>query len=432
MSPVYLRLNGLLERHGRLFAMFKQKRTIFLSIGGLFLLGVLLYQIPSIKSRVDWRVERITTYVNGIVHPAGPVPTALPETAIVKQETNTPLPTRPVTVAPQITATATPKPLPLQVFLPPPAFEDEKKFPNNCGPATLTMALRAYGWTGDQFDISKVIKPLPDDRNVNPDELVYWVRNYAGWLNAEYRVNGNLALLKQLLAAGFPVMIEETFIFDKPFWPNDDLWAAHYVLVTGYDDSAQTFTVQDAYHGPDQIISYTKLEQDWEPFNHLFLLVYLPDEETQLRDILGADWDPDVNRQNALNDTQAATVSSPNDAFAWFNYGSNLVYFERYEQAVAAYDTARKIGLPQRMFRYQFGPFIADFNTNRLDDLMEITKYTIDLANTYSEESWLWQGWALYRRGDTQGAIAKWRKALSIRPGYVDAINALKFVGVEP
>lgn len=104
--------------------MFKQKRTILLSIGGLFLLGILLYQIPAIKSRVDWRIERITTYMNGVIHPAGPVPTALLETAVVKQETNTPLPTRPATLVPQITATATPAPLPLQVFLPPPAFED--------------------------------------------------------------------------------------------------------------------------------------------------------------------------------------------------------------------------------------------------------------------------------------------------------------------
>jgi tetratricopeptide (TPR) repeat protein len=340
--------------------------------------------------------------------------------------------TQPATPTSLPPATATSVPLPLQVFLPAPAFEDEKKFPNNCGPATLTMALRAYGWTGDQFDISNVIKPIPDDRNVNPDELVYWVRNYAGWLKAEYRVNGNVALLKELLAAGFPVMIEETFKFDEAFWPKDDLWAAHYVLVTGYDDSAQTFTVQDAFHGPDLNISYDTLEEFWEPFNHLYLLIYLPDQEGQLRDLLGPDWDPDVNRQNALSATQAATVSRPNDAFAWFNYGSNLVYFERYTEAVAAYDQAREIGLPQRMFRYQFGPFIADFNTNRLDDLMEITKYTMDLANTYSEEAWLWQGWALYRNGDTNGAIGKWRKALSIRPGYTDAIHALQFVGAQP
>ena len=39
--------------------------------------------------------------------------------------------------------------------------------------------------------------------------------------------------------------------------------------------------------------------------------------------------------------------------FAWFNLGSDLVYFDRYEEAALAYDKARELGLPLRMFRYQ-------------------------------------------------------------------------------
>jgi hypothetical protein len=49
-----------------------------------------------------------------------------------------------------------------------------------------------------------------------------------------------------------------------------------------------------------------------------------------------------------------------------------------------------------------------------------------------SEETWLWHGWALYRKGDGKGAVENWRRALSIRPGYEDAIYALTFVGVTP
>jgi hypothetical protein len=43
------------------------------------------------------------------------------------------------------------------------------------------------------------------------------------------------------------------------------------------------------------------------------------------------------------------------NAFAWFNQGTNLTYFQRYSEAAQAYDTARSIGLPQRLLRYQFG-----------------------------------------------------------------------------
>ena len=68
------------------------------------------------------------------------------------------------------------------------------------------MYLEYYGWTGTQDDIAKVVKPLDADRNVNPDELAYYVRNFAGWLSAEFRVGGDLTLLKRLLAGGFPVI----------------------------------------------------------------------------------------------------------------------------------------------------------------------------------------------------------------------------------
>lgn len=49
-----------------------------------------------------------------------------------------------------------------------------------------------------------------------------------------------------------------------------------------------------------------------------------------------------------------------------------------------------------------------------------------------SEEAWLWRGWALYRKGDTTGAIEDCCKALSMRPGYEDALYMLNFVGATP
>jgi len=83
------------------------------------------------------------------------------------------------------------------------------------------------------------------------------------------------------------------------------------------------------------------------------------------------------------------------------------------------------------MFRYQFGPFIANFHTNRTDDLLALTDYALQRTEM-SEETWLWHGWALYRQGNTNGAVEDWRKALAIRPGYEDALYALNFVGATP
>jgi predicted negative regulator of RcsB-dependent stress response len=43
-----------------------------------------------------------------------------------------------------------------------------------------------------------------------------------------------------------------------------------------------------------------------------------------------------------------------------------------------------------------------------------------------------WNGWALYRKGDTTKAIESWRKALKVHPGHQDALYALNFVGATP
>jgi len=293
------------------------------------------------------------------------------------------------------------------------------------------MYLRYYGWEGDQFSISNVVKPQRDDRNVNVEEMAYFVRNYAGWLNVQYRVGGDLVTLKKLLAAGIPVIIEESFYFEDPYWPNDDLWAAHYNLITGYDDASQTITAQDSFIGANQVIPYETVQDYWHSFNYVYIMVYPPEKEGEVQAILGENWDVDVNRQNALELSQAETLANPEDAFAWFNLGSNLVYFERYIEASEAFDKARELGLPQRMLRYQFSPFFAYFHTGQIDDLLALTKYALQITRN-AEEAFLWHGWALYRQGDSPGAIADFQNALAQNPNYQDAQYALDFVQANP
>jgi peptidase C39-like protein len=408
-----------------------KRNLAFIGIG-IFIFAFLVYQIPAVNTRLEWRYEVAQTYLRNILHPVGAVPTAIPNPTNTAGAATPTIAITPTTVSETaIPPTATLPPIPAQAALPSPAYE--KQTPNNCGPAALSMMLHMFGWTGSQKDISDVIKPVVGDRNVNPEELAYWVRNYAGWLRIEYRVGGDLETIKHLIAAKYPAIIEGTTSLnpDDSGWPDDDLWAAHYLLITGYDDATQTFTVQDTYHGPDQKVAYDKLQSEWEPFNYLYMVVYLPDTENEIKTLLASNWDPDSNRQNSLAASQAATVQNPTDAFAWFNLGSNLVYFERYGEANAAYDQARQLGLPQRMFRYQFGPFIANFQANRNDDLLALTAYALERTDM-SEEAWLWNGWALYRKGDGQKAVESWRKALKVHPGYQDALYALQFVGSTP
>jgi tetratricopeptide (TPR) repeat protein len=408
-------------------------KTITFLVLALVILTFAALQYPPIHQRVALRLDLALTYLRGVIYPAGPVPTPhanFTDTPLPPTGTPTIQPSPTITQpGPTATPQPTPTPIPASISLEPPPWE--KQDMNNCGPASLALYLRYYGWEGDQFSISELLKPKREDRNVNVEELVYYVRTRAGWLNAEFRVGGDLGLLKQLVAAGMPVLIEESFVIDAPYWPNDDLWAAHYFLVTGYDDASQTFTGQDSYHGPDQVISYDALDEQWKIFNRVYIMVYPPAQEETVKAILGEQWDVRTNRQHALDAAQAEIDANPEDAFAWFNLGTNLVYFERYSEAANAYDQARNLSLPQRMLRYQFGPFFAYFHTFRTDDLLALTEYALQRTPN-SEEALLWRGWARYRSGDKAGAAEDFNAALEANSYYLDAQYALNFVSSNP
>src|SRR5512134_3216590 len=158
------------------------KRNIILLAGlVLLVLTLALTQVPAINSRLAWRYEVAKTYARNVLNPVGNVPTAIPSTP---HPTSTANPTQAATPTIEAEETSVPPtptlaPPPPQASLASPPYE--KQSPNNCGPAALSMLLHYYGWTGDQATISDVIKPVNGDRNVNPEEMAYWIRNFAGW-----------------------------------------------------------------------------------------------------------------------------------------------------------------------------------------------------------------------------------------------------------
>lgn len=412
----------------------------------MFLIGLLIFSLavflPTVTDQLSWRMDTLATYLRGVLHPVKSVPTPGSWTAAGEgsggvlsgiQPTKESISLSPTAAGDADTETPVPTPAPTaipgKVHLTAPAWERQDW--NNCGPATLAQYLRFYGWEGDQYNISETMKPDRADRNVNIEELVHYVRTQAGWLNAQYRVGGDIQTLKEFLAAGMPVMIEAGYYFEGEYWPNDDRWAGHYLLLTGYDDRTETFTVQDSFVGPEQKVAYQQLDGDWQAFNRILVLIYPPDKETLAAEILGPDWDPANNRQRALEQAQQEVENNPADAFAWFNVGTNLVSLERYQEAARAYDQAREIGFPQRMLRYQFGPFLAYFHANRLEDLQVLTDYALQRTPN-AEEALLWKGWSQYRSGDTAGALSSFRKALEHNPTYQDAQYALDFMGAAP
>jgi hypothetical protein len=147
----------------------------------------------------------------------------------------------------------------------------------------------------------------------------------------------------------------------------------HYLLLTGYDDGAGVFITNDSYLGPNMQYTYDHVQTFWQHFNYTYIVLYRLDRHQELMDLLGDDADEYQNIVNAREIARAEAVADQSDKFAWFNMGTNFVKLaqlemergnediamERYANAAVAYDMARNLGLPWRMFWYQFGPFEA-------------------------------------------------------------------------
>jgi tetratricopeptide (TPR) repeat protein len=296
---------------------------------------------------------------------------------------------------------------------------------NNCGPATLAMYLSHFGLRVGQGEVAASIRPNKEDKNVSPDELAAFAR--ARGLHATARVNGNPDRLRELLAIGLPVLVE-TWHEPKP---NDGM--GHYRLLTGYDEAEQVWLAFDSYDaaGIDPKkpyagirIPYDELDYLWAVFNRPYVVIYTEAVADQVKTILGDDFDDEVMWQRALSSAQREVQRDPSTAFSWFNIGSDLTALGRYEEAAKAYDTARHLGLPWRMFWYQFGPFKAYYQVGRYEEVVGLANATLRTAK-YVEELFYWRGLAQLAQVKTDEARVSFGRALEMNRFYTPAAEAL-------
>lgn len=288
---------------------------------------------------------------------------------------------------------------------------------NNCGPATVTMALSAIGKAETQPAAVAFLKTSPEDKNVNPNELVEYARSRGAL--SEWRTGGDSATLKRLVAAGVPVIVEVGFEYD----PGD--WMGHYRLIVGYDDPAGRFIAFDSYQAPGQNVlqPYGTFDANWRAFNRTYLPIYLPSQAADVAAIAGDPEDPS-RLDRALAIAIADAEANPNVAFAWFNVGTSLVAVDRLEEAATAFDTARRLKLPWRMLWYQFAPFEAYLGAGRLDDVLTLANTNIAQFSQL-EESHYYRGRALQAMGRNAEARAAYGLALRANGRFIPAYHFL-------
>ena len=428
--------------------------ALFLLAGCLLSLAV--YNLPPVHARLSWRVAELRSRLYYALNPPQEVvfvpqeqqalleaivqatlqalqPSATP----TQLPSLTPLPNQPgptATAEPSPTATLSPTPIPEKVILS--GLVHEYQQMNNCGPATLAMALSFWGWQGDQRDTRLFLRPnfaSVDDKNVSPEEMAVFVERFTG-LKALVRVGGEIDLIKRLVAAGFPVLIE------KGFQPPKEDWMGHYEVINGYDDSRGRFITQDSYIMADFPLPYDQLSgRWWRDFNYVYLVIYPPEREAEVLSVLGPHADPLYNAQQAAQKAleEIAALSGRDLFFAWFARGSSLVALGDYPAAAQAYDQAFAVyaDLPEeerpwRNLWYQSGPYAAYYHSGRYQDVISLANTTLSfLSKPVLEESFYWRGLAKEGLGDAEGALKDLTKAASLNPNFSLAVEALRSRG---
>ena len=433
----------------------KKKNTalkiILILIGGIALMAA-LYQFPPIHDRLYWRFANIRADIFYFFNPPEETsfsPGQQEQMEVIVQSTQTAMaPTATATLVPSLTPTNFVSPTPTATLTPTPSptpipdqvrlngvVHEFQKF-NNCGPANLSMALSYWGWEGDQLVTAAWLKPRMEDRNVMPYEMVDYVNTQTNF-RALLRWGGDLDIIKQFVAAGFPVIIEKGFEEEVA----QKAWMGHYGVITAYDEEKQTFLIQDSYVAADYSNPYDKVERHWRSFNYAYIIIYPPDREAEVLSILGPHADEVYNYQQAAQKAleEIEVLSDRELFFAWFNYGTNLMYLGDYYGSAQAYDQAYEIyadlsAKPWRITWYQTGPYFAYFYTGRYQDVIDLADITLSYSSAQPaiEESWVWRGRAKVALGDIEGGIEDFRTALEWHPDWWVAEQELINLGVTP
>jgi hypothetical protein len=377
----------------------------FLIVGILIIAGTAIAILPPVRERLEWRYDALKVRLHYMINP--PEEKAfIPNTpAAVEHKPATPTPASTETYAktsqPTSTPTLSPTPLPDSALLNDVPYEHQHGLMNYCGPSNFSMVLTYWGWDGNREVVGDYVKPEERDKNVSPSDLAAYIENETD-LELAIRFGGNPKIIKWLLANGYPILIEKGVYFYEVMTGRIG-WMGHYNVVVGYDDNTGEFIVHDTFleDGENHRFTYNELVDEWRPFNFIFMVIYLPEQEEKLMEILGEYADPETANQIAMATAleEKDTLTEFDRYFATFNLGTSLVNLGSYQEAASAFDesfifysTLPEEGRPWRMMWYQEGPYIAYFNVERYQDVVDLATQTLNTSSDpYLEESIYWR-----------------------------------------
>jgi tetratricopeptide (TPR) repeat protein len=278
---------------------------------------------------------------------------------------------------------------------------------NNCGPASLSMALSFYGINVSQTDLGKDLRPYQidngdnDDKSVTLEELAKKGEEFG--FKAYHRPNGNPEIIKNFINYGIPVI---TRTITKP---GEDI--GHFRVLKGFDDSAGVFVQDDSLQGKNLRYSYQDFDDLWKVFGYEYL-VLVPAEKTETaKVILGENFDKTQAWNNAAIYAHTRLEENPDDLDARFNLAIALYQTGNFLESVKEFEKIES-RLAFRTLWYQIEPINAYYNLGNYNRVFEISDKILNNGNRAYSELYILRGKIYEQQGSIELARSEYQKAI--------------------
>lgn len=291
---------------------------------------------------------------------------------------------------------------------------------NNCGPASLSMALSYYKINVSQADLGRLIRPYQvpsgdnDDKSVTLEELAEKSKEYQ--LIPYHRASGNIEYIKYFIANDMPIITRT--------WTKENEDIGHYRVVKGYDDNTNELIQDDSLQGKNLRYSYNDFNILWEKFNYEYLVLVPKDKNEIAKKILNDDIDPKNAWKKAKVNLQRKLLQNPNDSLTRFNLSVAYYNLGEYTLSVEEFEKAEN-NIPFRTLWYQIEPIEAYFKLGNYDKVFLITDRILNNQNRAFSELYLIRGEAYLKLGSIEKAKEEFDKAVFYNSNFESKIPAI-------
>jgi len=277
---------------------------------------------------------------------------------------------------------------------------------NNCGPATLSMALSYENINISQSELGKILRPyqIPggdnDDKSVTLNEVAEQAKVYG--LVSYLRPNGTIEKIKQLVSVGVPVVTRT--------WLKSDEDIGHYRVVRGYDDNTQELIQDDSLQGKNLRISYSEFEKLWVPFNFEYLVIVNDSKKSTIERILGLELETRTAWKNAKTRIEKEIQLDPQNWHLTFALSRIYFYLNDHKKSVEEFDKVEN-KLSFRTLWYQTEPMYSIYETKDFDRVISITEKILNNHNRAFSELYILRGDIFKSRNQINIAKSEYQKA---------------------